>query len=796
MIKSAIPIIFHNYLTLVRYVFLGMMLLLFLPETIQAQSNCPENTLYTCRGAGMDNSAVRYVVSGRPGPYIIRWRVEGTTTDLGNVTLPNDVDSTSITGLDGMTDYVFFIEDAMGNVDCQDTVRFANVGELGLATTIQDNPSCNGDSDGRASANIFIGGNPVSASDAFSYQWSNGEITQQAENLQAGVANVVATSFIGCTAEAMFMMTEPTAITINTNITPPACNGTDEAELFLNISGGSPSSGAFPYTIQWSTGAGDLGENPLTNLIAGEYISTVTDTRGCSLIVNHTIIDPPAVEVNFAAAADPSTCSRGLCNGMAEAIGSAGTFPPSGYAYTWESGETTALASMLCSGWNTVSVVNNGCPPVIDSIFVGAQNDVTLSVIDSTAASCFRSSDGSISLQANGGSPSYTYDWNDGANLGAFRNNLPAGTYSVTATDFNGCTSLERLLSVSEPDSMVVVVDIGSTLDPRCSDTDNGLISVRWIQGGNMNAGAETYTWSGNVPNAPNDNVVTDLPAGTYSVTVTDSRGCTDVAEHTLVAPPPLQGVLIPPIEPDCFGELAIINVQGATGGTGNTFTYSVDNGPQVIPMTPSEVLAGQHIVSVFDRNACRWDTTFIIDQPDEVTVNLVDEVNVNLGDSIQLQPNIPGSIVINDIIWTPPGDLQCTDCLEPWITPSQSATYMLTVMDVNGCEGSDMVFVNLNRRRNVFIPNAFSPNGDGINDFFQLSTGQGVAEVNSFRIYDRWGTLLYIKENFLPNNVDDGWDGRFRGRSLSMNTYVYVAEVTFIDNETLVFKGGLNLVR
>jgi len=121
---------------------------------------------------------------------------------------------------------------------------------------------------------------------------------------------------------------------------------------------------------------------------------------------------------------------------------------------------------------------------------------------------------------------------------------------------------------------------------------------------------------------------------------------------------------------------------------------------------------------------------------------------------------------------------------------------YQIRIVDQNGCDGSDIVQIILNKQRNVYIPNAFSPNNDGINDFFQVSTGTGVNRINYLRVYDRYGTLLYTQEDFLPGGPTDGWNGEHKGRDLNMGTFVYVAEVLFQDNTTLIYRGGVNLVR
>jgi len=613
---------------------------------INDSADNPEFTSSACWTLDPNNNntgAIKYVVSGSPPPYMIVWRELGSMTDLGSTTLTNGMDSFNITGLDlAMSlDYEVVITDFMGTVACQDTFMFNQILQLEGSVSLISEPVCNGDSNASAIAVINGVGDPVT--EGYSFMWDNGDMTPQSTILSGGPNPLIVTSPEGCLLPLGIVIMDPPTLVVDAPITAsPSCPGDDNGTIELNILGGRPSSGAFPYTIQWSTGLGDLNANPLTNannpISAGTYRATVTDaptTNGnvCEVIVTDIIVaDPPAVAtsiINDVA----STCSRGICDGQAEVVPMGGMNPGAGYAFAWDNGEITATPSMLCAGWNVVQVSNAGCPPVSDSILISSPNDVTIAVLDSTNASCFNSTNGDISVLANGGTAAYTYNWDDGIMGTSSRTDLGAGTYAVSVVDASGCESLTRSITITEPDSMEVVIDLGGTINPRCHDTDNGIMSVRWIRGGNMQT-TPTYTWSANTPNSPNSSIALNIPPGTYTVTVTDGNGCTDEVTHTLTSPPPLIGRMTTPAEPPCFGDLAFITVDSAVGGTGSSFTFSVDNGPQQQLQNPNQVLAGTHIVSVFDRNSCRWDTTIQINQPDEVTVNIVDAITVNLGDS------------------------------------------------------------------------------------------------------------------------------------------------------------------
>jgi len=120
-----------------------------------------------------------------------------------------------------------------------------------------------------------------------------------------------------------------------------------------------------------------------------------------------------------------------------------------------------------------------------------------------------------------------------------------------------------------------------------------------------------------------------------------------------------------------------------------------------------------------------------------------------------------------------------------------------LTVITENGCIDTDEVQISVRKDRDVFIPNAFSPNDDGENDLFMIFANEiSINQVNEFRIFSRWGELLFAAEDFAPNQRDFGWNGLFRGEEASSGVYVYFAEIEFIDGFKKIYKGDVVLMR
>ena len=208
---------------------------------------------------------------------------------------------------------------------------------------------------------------------------------------------------------------------------------------------------------------------------------------------------------------------------------------------------------------------------------------------------------------------------------------------------------------------------------------------------------------------------------------------------------------------------------------------------------------AGIYIISVFDDRGCSSDSTFMITEPNPILVSIgPDDPVVDLGDSLF----ITGTVVQSDnpiagTLWTSEQPIGCETCDGTWVFNSLPAVYTWTVTDINGCTGTASIMVNVDYNRDVFVPNTFSPNNDGRNDEFSIFTGLGVTSINYLRIYDRWGNLVHDQGSIMPSPTGAGqWDGTYDGKRLNPGVYVYIAEISFVDGETLRFTGDITLIR
>ncbi len=182
------------------------------------------------------------------------------------------------------------------------------------------------------------------------------------------------------------------------------------------------------------------------------------------------------------------------------------------------------------------------------------------------------------------------------------------------------------------------------------------------------------------------------------------------------------------------------------------------------------------------------------ITEPPPLSVALPDDATLNLGESILIQPTVVASTPLI-YSWSPADGLNCVDCVRPRAAPLLSTVYTLTVEDGHGCEATDDMAILIVNLKRVYIPSAFSPNGDGINDFFTVYGGQEVAEVASMKVFDRWGEMVFSAEHLPPSGAV-GWDGMFRGKEMGQGVFTYSVELEYLNGEHERRMGDVQLVR
>ena len=533
-----------------------------------------------------------------------------------------------------------------------------------------------------------------------------------------------------------------------------------------------------------------------SGLLPGKYYVTVTDALDSIAVDSFEVIAPNALQLMFSNI-DSTSCPE-TCDGAVRIIPSDGD-PTLDYQLYWDPINPMADTGIffninnLCPGLNIFTVSQDGICFYKDTVEIFAPDSIAIDLVQSVDVTCFGDDDGLLEVIASGGTPAYTYTWMNGPSL-PLNGALSAGTHVITVTDSKNCMVSDSF-TIIQPDTLIADIDSAGTLNLSCGNSSDGIITLN-VSGGN--GGGYDFNWD---PAVSTTYQAANLAPGTYMITVTDPKGCSDTTSYTLTSPPPITVVWPDVAPPACFGDETVLLIEDAdvTGGNGN-YSYTINSGELLDLGEPVMLPSGIYIVSVFDDRGCSADSTYIIMEPNQIELSIGPENPViDLGDSIYISGTIEQSDnPIAMTLWTSTEPLSCATCEGTWVFNAVPALYTWTVTDINGCQATVSINVDVDYQRDVYIPNVFSPNGDGRNDEFKIFTGLGVVSINYIRIYDRWGNLIHQEGPVLPSPTGAGsWDGFTHGKYVNPGVYVYVVEITFVDNNTtLTYSGDVTLLK
>ncbi len=513
----------------------------------------------TCNGGS--NGNILLGVTGDIAPYRFAWsRNSNITNPLNNLTAGTY--QYTVTGAQGCT--------KSGSAVVTEPAAL-------VITPTKTDITCNGLTNG--SINLAVSGGTA----PYTYSWANGATTQNLSNLSVGVYTVTVRDVLSCSTSMTHNLSQPILLTAAANVVTNATCGQNTGSINSAVTGGTP-----PYSYNWSNGATTAD---LTNLSAGIYSLTVTDSKGCTKTVTNLNITSGS---NLAATITPTNASCGQTNGsIALTNVSGGTT----YTYGWSANAnnaTTSSVSNLAVGDYSVTIASNGCQLVKTATISSANSNLT-ATITPTNASCGQTN-GSIALTNVSGGTTYTYLWSANANNAttASVSNLAVGDYSVTIAS-NGC-QLVKTATISSANS-----NLTATITPTnasCGQT-NGSIALSNVSGGTT----YTYIWSANANNATTASV-NNLAVGTYSVTIT-SNGCQLVKTATISAGSNMTATANS-ISASCGNANGSV-ILSVTGGL-SPYTYLWSNGATTISL--NNVAAGSYTVTIKDANNCQITKT------------------------------------------------------------------------------------------------------------------------------------------------------------------------------------------
>ncbi len=514
-------------------------------------------------------------------------------------------------------------------------------------------------------------------------------------------------------------------------------------------------------TYQWQDGSTGATYSAMDVGVYWVDISIPGCTRRDSFVVELT------APLNIDLGPDFSVCDQNSFTLDATTAGS--------ISYEWQDGSTDPTLTISGPGqYAVVGVNSDGCPFSDEvNVLFGTTPTVDLEFVDTLCDWDSYTFDVTM--------PNITsYEWPDGSTNPTFTVYSP-GQYWVTVGN-NGCL-ISDTIQINYYDELIYAQN---SFDVDCDGDCNGSIDVS-ASGGN---GPLNFLWN----TGSTDTSLDELCPGNYTLTITDDI-CTYETSFFINEPAPLAFDLLG-IDVECNGDgNGSIEVTNISGGT-LPYSFSLNGGPFSSSNIFNNLSGGDYEVNMVDANGCALSAMVFLYEPTLATVDAGPDLEIELGESIQIRAT---AFPYNGeyIEWSPPDSLDCPSCMQPFAGPTSTTTYTISVIDtITGCVLRDDVVITVDKNRNVFIPNAFSPNNDGSNDLFQIYTGNGVRRVIQFKIFDRWGELIYHHENFIPSDSKSGWDGNFKGQPMNNAVFVYLAEIEFVDDVVILYKGDLTLLR
>ena len=577
---------------------------------------------------------------------------------------------------------------------------------------------------------------------------------------------VQGTNAAGCTDTA--------AVTVPVNSLPQVSAGTTQ-NICLGGSAQLQASGATTYTWSPSTGLSCTScPNPVaTPMVTTTYTVTGVDANGCANTAQVTV-NVNALPV-VSAGPDQTICEGAGAQLLATGAAGYNWAPATGLSCTNCANPTAS--PLLTTTYTVTGNSASGCPDTAQvTVYVNplpqinAGQDVSICRL------------GQVQLQASGG---ISYSWTPGSSLSCITcpdpvaNPVTATIYTVTGIDANGCSNQDQVTVNIYPDA---VIDAG----PDQTVCAGGQVQL-------SAAGGQTYTWTPanglSCVQCPDPTFIATDNAS-FMVTGIDANGCVDSD---------MVNITVIQKNPYSFGSNAEICVGASVNlfaNGGDSYEWLPASGlsspnasnPIATPETTTEYMV------IIRQGNCFTDTGIVTIKVHPVpTVDAGGDQTIIAGNSVTLFANATHT---DHYRWTPAEDLSCNTCQSPDASPKKTTTYTVSVSNNFGCEAKDdvTIFIKCDNSQ-VFLPNTFTPNGDGNNDRF-VPQGKGVGVVRRFRIFNRWGETIYDVENLMINDENRGWDGTYKGEAMKPDVYVYVVDALCETGEPMQIKGDISLIR
>ena len=673
--------------------------------------------------------------------------------------------------------YTASVRDAHG---CVATAEFeiATPDELSLLETSTTDPLCFEGSDGEVVVSLAGGVEPYRITvDGTAYANNLGAGAQTISNLSAGSHTIVLTDANSCTATITSTLGEPALLELaQVDITPITCHGGADGTVTVAVSGGTAT-----YNVTIDGGQqqtlNSAAETALfTDLDSGDHTVLVTDDHGCTAPLTVNFIEPDPMSTVLNASTDVSCF--GLSDGTATFTISGGTLP-----YIVSVDSTLADITLNSEDPYTISVLwaNVYDVHILDDHGCTAQMQITIQEPDTLDAQarvvnhvyCFGRQDGNATVDVEGGTVPYNYAWSDDSHDSDLTN-VGAGFYVVTVSDYNGCIAADTVL-IEEPELLSIEL---VTLTESCAGEATAVIDIDALGG--------TPDYQFNWSNGATTDSIFDLAVGPYTVTVTDMNGCTD----TMTVEVPYHA--LPDFTVSVTDAYCDRNDGTATVVGENTNLYNYDWHAENNPNAPfnGQLYGGDYILTV-DDTVCTLDIPFHIENIPGPTAHFTaDPTTFIQGSTVRYNDQSIGSVVTWEYEFGDGVTEQSPNAIHLY---QDEGTYwtVLTVTDEHNCIDTAMQLITVLPDVIIYIPNAFTPNGDGMNDEWAPIISNYGSDFYELIVYSRWGEVM-----FKSNAPHATWNGKHNGKEAPVGVYTYVLTYQNVLGKNYIKDGTVTIIR
>lgn len=685
----------------------------------------------------------------------------------------------------GVSPYTYAI--GTGNFSSSDT--FINLNATQYKFTVKDNNNCTKDStitipnaakiipSASVKQNtcqpLNTGGVTLAATGgtpAYTYALGTGAYSAQASFSSLAVATY--TFHIkdknNCVVDTNITIQDSLILNAGSTITNALCKDSSSGAITIN-----PNNGASPYTYSMGTSA-YTSSPTFTRLAAGAYTFRIKDNQGCTTTLAAMIAEPLRVAPQFSFALP---ACKGNNNGSITVTATGGT-PQYEFAFGNASFSTIGINNNLATGNYPISVRDSkGCR--IDTIVTLLEPETIRMSVTLQDLLCNNDNSGRVRVAGSGGTPPYTYSSGQAPfTTSSVLTGLAAGTHIINIRDQKNCAE-DTTITLTEPAKLFI--DSIATINPTCEGFTDGLITVF------ADGGVSPYTFKANSGQFNAENSLGNLAEGRHAVTVRDANNCLSDSSITLTGLPHI--LFGADVENTmCNNSNDGIIIINASGGVA-PFKYQLSNGPVVSNPVFENLEAGTYPFIIIDSAGCKKDSSAIISMPDKIQITVAASNNDCNGpdDGGTLIATVIGGTPGYSYIWA-----HNPEHNESSLGGLANGSYKVVVKDANSCTDSAIATVLYENCCNLFIPNAFTPNRDGLNDVVRVLV-KGDFKLEIFAIYNRFGERV-----FYTTDMAQGWNGIYKANDQDVGTYNYFVKGICGNGGTqeVFHKGTIMLIR